>query len=72
MNEKGSHGAYVVVEKIDIKQVNRKHHLVLIGAIEKNHTGKEKENDWEKGDTLDKVPWEGIPKDITCKQTPEW
>lgn len=40
--------------------------------MEKNHTGKEKENDWEKGDILDKVPWEGIPKDITCKQTHEW
>lgn len=31
----------------------------------------EKENDWERGDILDKMVWEGISEDTTCTETPE-
>lgn len=40
--------------------------------MEKNNTRcMEKENNWERGDILDKTVWEGISEDMTCKETPE-
>lgn len=31
----------------------------------------EKGNDWEGGDILDKMVWEGFSEDMTCKETPK-
>ena len=67
-----SHGAYIVVEKIDIKQINRKHNVWYWSMLWRKITqGVWRKNNWERGDILDKTVWEDISEDMTCKETPE-